>query len=107
MNEQAALLQFDYEWREGDRDKAREIAKDYINANRLRLTKVFSGYTLEDLVREVDALRAAGRHSDRIIVDMWLLAEYQPQDISGELRIGRTELIVAAAEAIMRGEEPA
>lgn len=106
MSEQSVLLQFDYEWREGDRDKARDIAKEYINANRQRLTRVFGSYTLEDLVREVDALREAGRHSDRIIVDMWLLAEYQPQDISGELRIGRTELIVAAAEAIMRGEEP-
>lgn len=99
------LIQFDYEWREGDRGKARQIAKDYINRRRDELAPIFSKYTLEGLVDQVTALRNAGRHADRIIVDMWLLSEFEPQNITGELVIDPYRLAVAAAEAILRGEQ--
>lgn len=104
-NPDEALLQFDYEWREGDRTKAKQIAKDYINSRRVELTAIFSKYSLEDLVRECEALRIAGRISDRIIVDMWLMSEYEPQNITGTLTIGSADVAIAAAEAILRGEK--
>lgn len=81
------ILQFDYEWREGDRDKAREIAKTYVNKHREFLEPVLMRYTREMLVREVEALRRFKRLSDRIVVDMWLLSEYEPQQITGEINV--------------------
>lgn len=104
-NSEDSLLQFDYEWREGDRTKAKEIAKDYINSRRSELTEIFSKYSLDDLVRECEALRIAGRVKDRIIVDMWLMSEYEPQNITGVLNIGSADVAIAAAEAIIRGEK--
>lgn len=80
-------IEFDYEWRLGHRDKAREIARAYVNARRYELAPILQRYTLEELVREVSALRNAGRHADRIVVDMWLLSEYEPQAIVGVIDV--------------------
>lgn len=81
------ILQFDYEWREGDRDKAREIAKRYINTHREFLEPILMQYTREMLVAEVSTLRRFKRLSDRIVVDMWLMSEYKPQQITGEIAV--------------------
>lgn len=81
------ILQFDYEWREGSRDKAREIAKAYVNKHREFLEPVLMQYTREMLVYEVEALRRFKRLSDRIVVDMWLLSEYEPVEIVGKINV--------------------
>lgn len=81
------ILRFDYEWREGDREKAKEIAKNYVNTHRDFLEPIFMQYTREMLVVEVEALRRFKRLSDRIVVDMWLLSEYEPQQITGEINV--------------------
>lgn len=39
-------------------------------------------------MREVSALRNEGREEDRIIVDMWLLSEYDPVHVSGSIDLG-------------------
>lgn len=81
------ILRFDYEWREGNRDKAKEIAVAYVNKNRDFLQPKLMQYTREMLVKEVEALRNARRLSDRIVVDMWLLSEYEPIEITGEISV--------------------
>lgn len=81
------ILEFDYEWREGSRDRAVEIAKAYIEARRAQLEPILGAYTLEQLVTEVECLRNDKRYEDRIIVDMWLHSEYGPRQITGEANV--------------------
>lgn len=81
-----AILEFDYEWREGDRLQAIQIAVSFVNLYRDQLTPLYSKYTLEDLVHEIDELRKCGaeRHHDRLVTDMWILSEYPLQHITCE-----------------------
>lgn len=99
------LVLFDYEWREGDRVKAKEIAIAYVNRRRDELARIFGNYSRDDLVGQVEALRNEKRHADRIIVDMWLLSEYEPQQIIGTLNINGKQLADALGEAFERGEK--
>lgn len=79
------ILQFDFEWRQGDRNKAFDVAKSFIDDYRNVLEPVLGKYTLEELVHEIDMLRILGgsREHDRIITDMWILSEFPLQSISG------------------------
>ena len=103
MNEQVA--QFENEWHHGDRTKARQMAKDYVAANREELSPILSKFTLEGLVDLVSSYRRAGREEDRIITDMWLLSEYEPQNITGSITVGTVQMeqIVQAAADIATG----
>ena len=85
---EAQVVAFDRAWCTGYREDARALAIDYVATHRAQLEKTLGGKTLEDLVKLVDGYRAAGRENERAIVDMWLLVEYQPQRIVGELRMG-------------------
>lgn len=80
-----AILEFEYEWREGDRAKAIQIAKDFINLYRTQLSPIYSRYTREDLVHEMDELRKCGasKHHDRLVTDMWILSEYPLGEVTG------------------------
>lgn len=81
MDSSSLLIQFDYEWREGSREVAKQIAIDYVNEYRHILEPVLMKLTREQLVAEVEAKRNQKNHADRIIIDMWLLSEYPPQSI--------------------------
>lgn len=99
------LQAFEHEWRNGDRDVARGMARAYVAANRERLSPELSRYDLPGLVRLVEAYRDAGREDDRIITDMWLLSEYEPQRVVGAISIGGAAAIVdAVVTAMNRGE---
>jgi hypothetical protein len=82
------ILQFDYEWRKGDRILAKQIASDYINDNRSTLEPLLGGKSLEELVQMVSGYRDQHKETDRIVCDMWLQAEFEPQHISGAINIG-------------------
>lgn len=99
---QTELEQFDAEWKTGDRAAARDMAKAYVAANRdaimptlrgairtLREARLDDDPDIPDLVRLVDNYRAAGDEESRILVDMLLLANYQPQQITGSVNLGR------------------
>lgn len=92
------IVQFEYEWQLGSRVTAREIAKSYVDEHRQTLESLYGRYTLEELVAKVEQFRALGQESDRIIVDMWLLVEYQSQAINVE-----SHAAVEAVESLLRG----
>lgn len=77
------LLQFDYEWRTGNREIAIGIAKEFINDTRAGLEPELSKRTLPELVELVEGYREAKNLSDRIIADMWILSEYPLQSVVG------------------------
>jgi hypothetical protein len=82
------IKKFDREWRTGDRAKAKGLAKSYVDAHREEINKLLAPYTREQLVELIDQYRQVGREEDRLVVDMYLLSEYEPQKITGELNIG-------------------
>ncbi len=88
---------FEHEWLHGDRDLARQLACEYVTAHEQRLATVLDRYSLEGLVTLIDGYREAGRHEDRLFADMWLLARYPQQHVTGAIRIGDG---VALAQAL-------
>lgn len=87
QEESRAFLHFDYEWRAGSRDKAREIAREYVTLRRADLEPILGGKGIEELVALTQDYRTLGLYENRLVVDMWLLAEFEPQQISGELHV--------------------
>ena len=98
----AAIEAFDNEWKTGDRAKAKEMAREYVEANRdnlmaniqaavrtVREARLDDSPSIVDLVDLVSAYRAAGFEEDRILVDMVLLADYQPQRITGAVTLSK------------------
>lgn len=96
-------LAFDREWREGDRERATEMAREYIDEHREALAPLLEPMSLEDVVSLIDQYRKVGREEDRIVADMWLLVNYPPQNISGTFHLGGKPA-VDAAEAIIAGD---
>jgi hypothetical protein len=101
------VARFDLEWKHGDKATAREMARVYVEANRATLEPILSQYSLEGLVGLIDDYRKAGREEDRIIADMWLLSEYQPQKVTGQMAIGSQQMaaLVEAQVAAIVGKE--
>lgn len=107
--------EFEREWRTGDRARAREMAREYAEADRTRLDQwIFDAVqasragalvTREELVRLVDQYRELGDETARLLVEMILLVDYPPQRITGDIRIAGAAAdamaAVLAAEAIM------
>jgi len=83
-----AIAKFDKEWREGDRAKAKEMAVAYVADNRATLLRLYGSTTRDELVGLVTQYRDTGDNEARIMVDMWLLAGFEPQKISGSINIG-------------------
>ena len=102
----SAITEFNQEWKDGDRVRAKAMAVVYINEHRGDLTKILGPMSLEEIVALISEYRKKGKESDRIVADMWLLSEYAPQHISGGINIGGKPA-VAEAEAILREERTA
>lgn len=96
------LEAFDREWKQGDRAKARELAKAFIAENRddlmgdlraavrtVREAHLDDDPSITDLVQLVDAYREKGWAEDVLKVDMLLLADYEPQVIRGSVDLRR------------------
>lgn len=83
------ILQFEFEWREGSRETAIQIAKDFVNTYRTELTPIYLKYTRQELVKEMDELRKCGseRHHDRLVTDMWILSEFPLGNVTGEAHV--------------------
>lgn len=77
------LQAFKDEWEAGNRWNAVQKAHAYVELHRGEIAPHLERYTREELVDLVSAYRNAGREEDRIVADMWLLTEYDPQRISG------------------------
>lgn len=82
-----AIEEFVHEWRNGDRVKAREMARAYVHANRNALAH-YQRMTRDELVQRCTDLRASGDVREIPVIEMWLLSEYEPQRISGRIRPG-------------------
>ncbi len=82
------LQRFDREWRTGNRDRARQMARNYVASHREEIAPVLQPLTLAEIVVLVGEYRARGLETDRIIADMWLLTEYPPQHITGTVSLG-------------------
>lgn len=87
MTDTEHILRFDHEWRVGDRAVAVQLAKEYVNQHRPALAEQLIKFTLDDMVKLIDQYREAGQHENRLIAEMWLLSEYKPQDITGEIHV--------------------
>lgn len=91
--------EFDQEWQSGDRDRAREMAREYVQAHASMLGPMLTA-TIEELVAMVTICRRNGDEENRIIADMVLQVVHGPQDITGTANIGGAAA-VALAEAII------
>jgi hypothetical protein len=91
---------FTEHWENGDRESARASAK-YFVAERSDDLAPLRQYTIEQLVGLVDVLRDTGLDYERLIVDIWLAAEYEPQMIRGAFD---TDGMIRALGGQLRGE---
>lgn len=102
VNELEAFVE---EWARGDRSKAREMARAYVNAHREGLAPVLERLSLVDIVKLIDGYREYGQWDNVAVAEMWLLVNYEPQKINGAVSIGGGQaLIEAVADAMNRGE---
>lgn len=83
-----ALIAFDREWKTGDRAVAKTMAKQYVQLNASTLIPRFGAFDIPALVNLVGHYRSQGDEANRILVDMWLLSEFEPQHIGGTIRVG-------------------
>ena len=67
------------------RGEAKDIAADYCTANAADLTR-FQGLEREHLVNLISIARTQGNADEATIIDMWLLANFEPQIIRGNFR---------------------
>ena len=76
--------EFERLWHSGQRDIAREFARHFVDTNRDTMRKLYGDYTLEDLVVVVDTYRINNDRLNRIVTEIWITSEYEPQKISGQ-----------------------
>lgn len=87
-------------WAEGRYDEARRMAGMFVDAH-AEAFAVLAPYSREELVAMVEWARDAGDEQTRILLDMWLLARFEPVAIVGTLALGP----VVLAQAIMDAAE--
>lgn len=99
-----AIIEFEFEWREGSRERAMQVAKDFVNRYRDDLTAIYSKYDREGLVKEMDELRKCGaeRHHDRLVTDMWILSEFPLGNITG---IGAVTVKIPETQGSLRSNK--
>lgn len=102
------LRDYDKEWKTGDRVKAKEMAKAYVAENKsaievlinsavraLREFKLNDPASIPELVELVSLYRQNGGEDDRILLDMYLMAEHEPQKITGTVVFNPASLMEA------------
>lgn len=70
------LKRFDWEWKNGTRTRARQLAKEHILENYQHYAAQLRGKSIDELVQMVDGYREAGDEQGRIIVDMWIVGDF-------------------------------
>lgn len=93
------LARFEAEWHRGDRNRARQLAVEYIDAYEAALAPLLAEYDLPGLVRLVETYRASGQENNRVLTEMWILARCEPQRIVGQLDIRREQMAQALLDA--------
>lgn len=83
----AELVKFNELWATKQRMAAKSLAIDYVLDNK-QLFQRFESLTLEQLVEFIDSVRAVGNVQEQTLADMWLLTQYEPQNIVGTVNIG-------------------
>jgi hypothetical protein len=81
------LREFDNEWNSGNRELARELAREYVTSHWDELAPHLEHLSIPQLVSMVSAYRAQGREDDRIACEMWILSQVPPQSISGVINV--------------------
>lgn len=81
------MQQFDALWKSGDKAEAKVLAIEYVEDNRGIFSEAFGGLGIPQVVSFIDAYRIQGKEADRIAADMWLLSEFEPQRIKGQLGV--------------------
>lgn len=71
--------------RDAIRAECKTLAGAYITAHRDDLAR-FEGLGIEHLVNLITIARHRGDEDERILIDMWLLANFEPQRIRGNFR---------------------
>jgi len=95
------LAAFVRQWRRGDRGLAGKQAAAFV-AMHVDELHVLERYTLEDLVDLIDRYRHHHKTRERLIVEIWLLARYEPQQISGRLDLSPKRIVEAAMRQLAR-----
>ena len=95
-----SILAFVDEWKSGDRTKARELAREYVDKHSARLAPLLEPLHRDDIVKLIDAYREHERHVDVAVAEMWLLTKYDPQKISGVLGVGGGPAVRAVEELL-------
>jgi hypothetical protein len=80
-----ALKDFDHEWKTGDRNKAKKLAQEYVDANADELTAKYAQFGIPELVPMVDAARDAKDEATVVEIDMWLLTKHPQQHVTGKM----------------------
>ena len=108
----SACARFQFEWERGSRERAREVAVEFCGLIPAELRAYLERYSREGLVTLIDGYRDAMARDpgnafeyeeSRVVADMWLLANYDPQNIVGEIGINMGDVLRAASDAIERG----
>lgn len=68
-----------------DRKAAKEIAHEYVEANHSELFAAIGRMSIPQLVKVIDTLRENGQEEERLIVEMWLLDKFEPQNITASV----------------------
>lgn len=83
MAQSDSLEAFENEWRNGDRAKAKEMAKRLTHADGGAILAKYQALSLEQCVALIDQARERGDEEQRIEIDAYLLSEHEPQQIGG------------------------
>ncbi|HET6495992.1 MAG TPA: hypothetical protein VFH61_11595 [Thermoleophilia bacterium] len=102
------IVTYEHEWWNGDRARARVIAEEIV-ARHPSAFDVLRPLSLEDCVKALDACRGECAWSDGKIkkfpqreplINVWLLATFPPQNISGSMGTTPAQVLQAAADAL-------
>jgi hypothetical protein len=83
----ATVQDFRTAWADkANRDKAIEIAKEYVAENAATLDPILGGKTSDDLVQMIDLARAAGNEDMVTSLTMYELVGFERREIGGAVR---------------------
>lgn len=69
-------MRYHLEWQNGSRERAIQLAREYIRENMEQVAGQLSTLSREEIVSLIDKYRTAGDEANRIVADMWLQCGY-------------------------------